>query len=318
MDLTSALQEKLADFLNDEDRSHILLANEKECVEELKTKFSEMLQAIANRGATAKLWIQYFEMVTLVKLFIEAERTGNWNLHLQVVYQMLPYFHASGHFLYARCCHLYLQDMHSLKDKMSAQEYEMFTGGGFTARRTSKFWCGTWTDMTIEQSLMRIMKITGGLTHGRGVSESILCKWTKGMTSLQNICEEMEKMCGVAFTSSEQHVEMRESRIKRDTSDSKNFMDWFTQHHPFPNVGDILSLTTGVVGDSTINCHMAKAFGLLSVDRIVGGDFETVIFYMKDRFLPLATMKNAIKISDETIPKESQLLNNLMKNLKNS
>lgn len=45
----------------------------KECVEELKTKFSEKLQ--------------YFEMVTLVKLFIEAERTGNWNVHLQVVYQ---------------------------------------------------------------------------------------------------------------------------------------------------------------------------------------------------------------------------------------
>ncbi|KAF2882146.1 hypothetical protein ILUMI_24027 [Ignelater luminosus] len=37
------------------------------------------------------------------------------------------------------------------------------------------------------------------------------------MTSLQNICEEMEKMCGVAFTSSEQHVEMREARIKRDS-----------------------------------------------------------------------------------------------------
>ncbi|XP_057656427.1 uncharacterized protein LOC130893976 [Diorhabda carinulata] len=156
--------------------------------------------------------------------------------------------------------------------------------------------------MTIEQSLMRIMKIAGGLTHGRGVSESILSRWTKGMTSFQNIGEEMEKMCGVAFTSSEQHVEMRESRIKRDTSDSKKLMDWFTQHQPFPKVADILCLTTGVVGDSTINCHMAKEIGLLSIDRIVGGDFETVKFYRKDRVLPLATMKNAIKISDETIP----------------
>lgn len=302
MDLTSDLQEKLTEFINDADRSVILSAHEKECVEELKTKFSAQLQALANRGATSKLWIQYFEMVTLVKLFIEAERTANWNLHLQVVYQMLPYFHASGHFLYAKCCHLYLQDMHSLKDKMNAEEYEKFTGGGFTVRRTSKFWSGTWTDMTIEQSLMRIMKIAGGLTHGRGVSESILCRWTKGMSSLQNICEEMEKMCGVAFTSSEQHVEMREARIKRDSSDSKKLMEWFMQHYPFPDVPEILSLSTGVVGDSSINCHMAKEIGLLAIDRIVGGDFQNVKFYRKDRVLPLATMNNAIKIHDETIP----------------
>lgn len=133
-----------------------------------------------------------------------------------------------------------------LTDKLSAQQYQIFTGDGFTVRRTSKFWCETWTDMTIEQSLMRIMKIARGLTYGRGVSESILCRWTKGITSLQNICEEMEKMCGVAFTNSEQHVDMRESRIKRDTSDSKKLMDWFTQHHPFPNVADISSHRTGV------------------------------------------------------------------------
>lgn len=67
--------------------------------------FSKILRELET---TAKLWIQYFHMITLVKQFIQAERSGNWHLHLQCVQEMLPYFHASGHFLYAKSCHLYL------------------------------------------------------------------------------------------------------------------------------------------------------------------------------------------------------------------
>lgn len=75
---------------------------------------------------------------------------ANCNFHLQVMYQMLHYFHDRGHFLYGQCCHLYLQDMYSLKDKINTAEYDKSTVGGCTARRTSKFWSGTWTDMTTD------------------------------------------------------------------------------------------------------------------------------------------------------------------------
>ncbi len=47
--------------------------------------------------------------------------------------------------------------------------------------------------MAIEQSLIKTMKTTGELIHGRGVSEGVLTRWTMGMTSLQRICEEMEE-----------------------------------------------------------------------------------------------------------------------------
>lgn len=49
---------------------------------------------------------------------------------------------------------------------MTAEEYELFTRKGyFTIKRSDKFWRGTWSDMTIGQSLMRTMKCLGGLTH---------------------------------------------------------------------------------------------------------------------------------------------------------
>lgn len=50
-------------------------------------------------------------MVSIAKEFIRAERMGDWKAHLKSIREMLPYFHASGHFPYAKSAHLYLQDM---------------------------------------------------------------------------------------------------------------------------------------------------------------------------------------------------------------
>lgn len=46
---------------------------------------------------TSKLSLQYMEMVGILRRFIKAERTGNWELHLQTVQEMLAYFAAAGH-----------------------------------------------------------------------------------------------------------------------------------------------------------------------------------------------------------------------------
>ena len=45
---------------------------------------------------TASLWLQYMEMIDLLRKFVKAERLGDWDLHLQSLHEMLPYFAASG------------------------------------------------------------------------------------------------------------------------------------------------------------------------------------------------------------------------------
>lgn len=93
---------------------------------------------------------------------------------------VLPFFHASGHFQYARCAHLYLQDMLQLQSQMNPREFELFAQQGyFTMRRSDAFWAGVWSDMIIEQTLMRSMKSSGGMTRGRGITDSTLAKWLK-------------------------------------------------------------------------------------------------------------------------------------------
>ncbi|GBL74674.1 hypothetical protein AVEN_243563-1 [Araneus ventricosus] len=72
---------------------------------------------------------------------------------------MLPFFHAAGHFLYAKCAHLYMQDMLNLKDRIDPIEYEKFMKDGyFTIRRTDKFWSGIWYNQSIAQTVMKTMK----------------------------------------------------------------------------------------------------------------------------------------------------------------
>ena len=56
-------------------------------------------------------------MLNILRRFIEGEWTGNWNLHLHSMKQMLAYLAASGHSLYAKSAYIYLlqtpQEQHS-------------------------------------------------------------------------------------------------------------------------------------------------------------------------------------------------------------
>ncbi|KYN23235.1 hypothetical protein ALC57_04345 [Trachymyrmex cornetzi] len=74
-------------------------------------KFKQQLEKVKENSPTAKLWVQYFNMVSLLKKFIEAERTGDWEKHLYIIKLMILYFHASGHFPYAKSCQIYLQSV---------------------------------------------------------------------------------------------------------------------------------------------------------------------------------------------------------------
>lgn len=50
---------------------------------------------------------------------------------------------------------------------MCPMEFHKFCKEGYyTIKRSSKCWCGPWTDMTIEQHLIRSMKTSSGLVSG--------------------------------------------------------------------------------------------------------------------------------------------------------
>ena len=88
---------------------------------------------------TATLWLQYIEMVGILRKYIRAERTGNWELHLQTLSDMLPYLAASGHNNYTKSVLVYLQQMHDLQDK-HPDVYEHFKASLHIVRRSDHHW----------------------------------------------------------------------------------------------------------------------------------------------------------------------------------
>ena len=113
---------------------------------------------------TAKLWLQYMDMVEILCRLTKAERTGNFNLHLSDVQEMLPYFAASGHNSYTKSAYMYLQTMQSLKDDHPVV-HDLFQAG-YHVVRSDMYWGGLSSDLVIEQVLMRSVKSQGGLTRG--------------------------------------------------------------------------------------------------------------------------------------------------------
>ena len=90
---------------------HITDVEQNEYVNTMLNAVDEELNTLAINSRTAKLWVEYYRQVQIMSLFVRAERCGDWKLHLYAVLQMLPYFHAAGHFIYAKSAHMYLQQM---------------------------------------------------------------------------------------------------------------------------------------------------------------------------------------------------------------
>lgn len=90
---------------------------------------------------------------------------------------MIPFFYASGHSNYAKSALLYYQQLQAFLKKLNPEEYERFVNQGFfTVRRSDNFWSGIWTDLCIEQDLMRMIKVVGGLI-GRHFTESTIASF---------------------------------------------------------------------------------------------------------------------------------------------
>lgn len=70
-------------------------------------------------------------MVEILNILIEAERAGNWDLHLQSIRLMLPYLHVAVHSPYAKYLHQYLQEMHELEQEMDILDFKKFTNLGY-------------------------------------------------------------------------------------------------------------------------------------------------------------------------------------------
>ncbi|GBO08949.1 hypothetical protein AVEN_170369-1 [Araneus ventricosus] len=94
---------------------------------------------------------------------------------------------------------------------------------------------------------MKNMRAFWGLTHGRGVSDSVLARSTQGMTALQHICDGIAKFCGVDLTSSDKNLKISDSRVQGDNDDCRKMVEWFKHYNPLLESSNLISFCTGVI-----------------------------------------------------------------------
>ena len=73
-----------------------------EIIDKFERLLEEKFDTLKKSGRTAALWVLYHEMVSKVKVFIKAERTHDYKLHLACLTEMLPIFAGTGYHQYAK------------------------------------------------------------------------------------------------------------------------------------------------------------------------------------------------------------------------
>ena len=242
------------------------------CEDELLTTISqefEKKREDLKQYPTAALWIQYLDMIQILKTFIKAERTGEWELSLYSLQQMLPYFAAAGHNLYLKSAHIYLQTMCQLRDN-NPRVYEAFKRGHHVIRRCDRYWAGLSTDLVIEQVLMRSVKTTGGMTRGKGMSEYQRAQWLLSMPACAAMNVAMQTFCGTDFHTSSPHKDTGKSRMERDYNDSQTFLSFLTERNPFCEGTLLRNIETGITSDSSVNAYKAVEIGNSILQAMIG------------------------------------------------
>ena len=168
-DIEQALQNSYEDGLIELESSKIF--------NQPSSQLSHIKQSLSEISRTAKLWVQYLQYISILKHFIRGERTGNWNLHVVTVRQILNLFAATGHINYAKSARLYVQNMQKLHVEYPWVYRNFAVNGYHTVRCSDRYWSGLWTDHIIEQVMMRSLKTSGGITRGRGITESVRQLW---------------------------------------------------------------------------------------------------------------------------------------------
>lgn len=91
------------------------------------------------------------------------------------------------------------------------------------------------------------MNIEWRVFQDRNTQENVLCNRVHAVYATNIVCEEISFFY-ISLDSAEQHIDSWDSGNKRD-----KLTEWFAFHNLFPNIKQIFSIASGIVGNDQIN-----------------------------------------------------------------
>ena len=166
--------------------------------------------------------------------------------------------------------------------------------GLFPVRRTDGVWSGIFTNLFIEQVLMAGLKTSGGLTRGRGFNKSTRLLFLLSRPICAEIGQSIFYIAGLSSDEQDGHRDLTAARIQRDMSDIKKLLDVFLERGVFSTASEkLVSLSTGLVADHSVNADEAKTVGDKILQSMVG---ETVSSYSFTQKAQVKTLASAVYV----------------------
>lgn len=125
---------------------------------------------------------------------------------------------------------------------------------------------------------------------------------------MHNVCHQIEEFCGVNFVNSDEHVDARTSRIVRDNSDVEKVYSRFAQNDPFSDREELISLSSGILGTTDINCQEAFQVGLKMLSNVIGSTFDSLPLKRKDTISSLSDVNSSLLVANKRVTIDPLLL----------
>ena len=179
---------------------------------------------------------------------------------------MLPYFIAVGHHQYAKRTRMSLLLFDAWSQQCPELMDEVFGQDHHTVRFSSRNLTGTKSDMSIEESVMREAKTSGGIGHGALRHEDALGSWFLFIEHTSKVSEDYAgSICRQNDSTSYKHPDTAIVTKTRNSLAVETIIDFLEENNPFDSNIDKCDLISPVSGltDRTGECNSktAKKFG---------------------------------------------------------
>lgn len=157
--------------------------------------------------------------------------------------------------------------------------------------------------------LMRSLKISGGLTRGRGMDDSKRSLWLYSLPARAELNDAIQNLTNLKTETSEQHKECGNSRLVRDNRDIDSIYNFLKERNPFEakTLNEYRNIADGIISTSKTNVDQAEEVGMKIIRSL---EDKNVFVYSFERSKQVVRMssKNELTIDGEMVIMDPETL----------
>ncbi|XP_065659181.1 uncharacterized protein LOC136083629 [Hydra vulgaris] len=263
-------------------------------------RYDEFVKISSERLSTFRFWSSYIDMVWLMMLFLGATRTTNWELYLECVRMMLPWYFAYDRVNYARYLCPYWLEMKAIDSTHQGLLTDF--KNNWTVQRQASSFSAIACDQAIEQTWNRDCKTNRGII-GNTLNRGAVQRWILLQPERSLIAQQCKLLSGY----------VKESRVRKDLDvtrirkDEKSVIDVMetvsSMINPFENevTNNLVNIVTGIVADKETTKDLDRAYQKncdnFIRDNLNNDDPDIFIRRKMLKLKTFASYKNIVKLS---------------------